>query len=313
MAHSTSTNVGDNELPRLISHLNESLTTIGSAIVEKLFPPATANLQRLRQAITNAPLYGDTWNCSFFTPQINISPINADLKNSLGQAGDIHTDDSDEPFGLSVFICLSKLSDQTYPGRFFHAETREWFDTPPLTVFLLRGSSPHGGTSPRSLLGGAGKPWERRIHIVLYPNSQFMNRAKPIVYPRAATVGAGYRFFKDGRACLGGQSSHRSWCSRELVLHLIQDLKEQVGIDPCTVDIHKIYEAIPDILSFSDDVHPWSQKAESIRQRVTEANNLLKSIRLVLYPTDVAQGNGPSKRKSGASQKAQNMIPRREG
>jgi hypothetical protein len=278
VAHSTRENTGDNGLRRLISHLNGRLVTIGEAIVEKLFPPATAKLQRMRQAVRNAPLYGDSRNYSFSTPQINMSPINGDLKNTLGQAGEVHMDDSDEPFGLSVLICMSNISENTHPGRFYHAETREWFDTYPFSIFIFRGTSPHGGTAPRTIPGKTSQSWERRINIILYPNSQFMNREKPVIYPRAATPGVGYSFFTDGEACFGGQSYHRSWCIKELVRRLVLDLKE-LGVDPSTVKIDKIHEAIPGILSSSDYFHPWSPEAESIYTRVQEGNALLNSVR----------------------------------
>ena len=103
IAHSTSRRHQDDSLPSRLSKLNRFIAAIGVRVVEKAFPQETSKLQAEHHRVVNAPLIGSA--------QINMSPINTDLKDDLGYAGVCHTDPNDESFSLSVILCVSHLPD----------------------------------------------------------------------------------------------------------------------------------------------------------------------------------------------------------
>jgi len=125
VAHSTKGQASE-ELRKLLSSLNLRMATVGSKCVHDLFPRETSRLQALRQAMLNAPLFGSPNNHSFSSMQVNISPLNKADLSSLGYSGMTHTDKHDDPFSLSLLICMSHLASDTDPGNFYIGETHEW-------------------------------------------------------------------------------------------------------------------------------------------------------------------------------------------
>ena len=72
----------------------------------------------------------------------------------------------------------------------------------------------------QALAKGKPKEWERRINLILYPRTEFVNRTLPIQYPcYEKTRLSDYSFFHDGAACFGTSEYHTSWAKREPFRH----------------------------------------------------------------------------------------------
>ena len=248
-----------------------------------LFPRETSRLQALRQTMLNAPLFGSPNNHSFSTMQVNISPLNKTDLSSLGYSGMTHTDKHDDPFSLSLLICISHLASDTDPGNFYIGETREWCKLRPFSLLIFRGLGPHAGT--QAIPRAKPKDWEKRINLILYPRREFVNRENKIQYPCYEKERlADYSFFFDGEACFGTEGYHRAWCTKELFRHFLVQNQEH-GRPLEDSDIQKVYR----IITGSDEgyIGPDSKQGKGIRARVAEANDLLHTIRPILKEVEV--------------------------
>jgi hypothetical protein len=246
--------------------------------VHDLFPRETSQLQALRQAMLNAPLFGSPNNYSFSGMQVNISPLNKADLSSLGYSGMTHTDRHDEPFSLSLLICMSHLASDTDPGNFYIGETREWCKLRPFSLLIFRGLGPHAGT--QAIPHAKPKDWEKRINIILYPRREFVNREYKIQYPCYEKDRlSDYSFFFDGEACFGIEEYHRAWCTKELFRHFLVQNREH-GRPLEDSDIQQVYR----IITGSDEgyIGPESEQGKGIGGRVAKANDFLHAIRPIL-------------------------------
>lgn len=208
VAHSTDRS-SPTSIVKAIAQINRRVAEVGSSVARKAFPPKTLALQTERQSLVNAPLFGSPNNQSFSSLQVNISQFtdSSSLTESLGAGGQLHADKRDEPFSLTLLICLSDVDAEVSSGEFYLGETREYVILRPFTLLLFHGGSVHGGTIPASTSGSVSEG-KRRINLVLYPGDAFMNRSREIRFPcdqvnRVADVS----FFKDGEACFGGKAN----------------------------------------------------------------------------------------------------------
>jgi hypothetical protein len=134
----------EDDLVDLIKSINRRVRALGARIVENLFPPMTARLQRKRHTLLDPPMFGSQKNYSFSGLQLNISPfVVRNLATSLGHSGILHIDDHDDP---PVMICISHLNPDTDPGNFYIREPHEWCKLQPFSILIFRGTGPHGGT-----------------------------------------------------------------------------------------------------------------------------------------------------------------------
>src|SRR5436305_7295974 len=92
VAHGTNEKAKKDNLKELFSIVNRLMAATGSKAVEKLFPPQTLCLQKLRQSMHNSPLFGCPNNYCFSTWQVNISPLSENLSERLDTSGIIHVD-----------------------------------------------------------------------------------------------------------------------------------------------------------------------------------------------------------------------------
>jgi hypothetical protein len=265
----------ENDLPDLIRALNHLVASLGVRVVEALFPPETARLQRDRRIMLDPPLFGSDENYSFSTMQINISPLNKSDLSSLGSSGDSHVDRHDDPMSLTLIICMSYLKRSTDPGKFYIGETRDWCALQPFSLLIFRGTGPHAGTQAIPL--GQPDGSEKRINLVLYPRKEFVNRTLDLLYPCYNSQQlADYSFFSDGGACFGTKEYHESWCSRELFRHLISGNKEYGR----KVDDSALQQAFT---AFTGSIRRYidrdSPQGKEITKSVADANELMESLR----------------------------------
>jgi hypothetical protein len=264
---------GEEDLVDLVASLNQRAATLGVYVVEQLFPPVTSLLQRDRHNMLDPPTFGSEENYSFSTMQINISPVTEGDLSSLGYSGQSHIDQHDEPMSITLLMCISHLSPETDPGKFYLGETREWCALKPFSLVLFRGTGPHQGTQAIP----AGKPMEKetRINLVLYPGEEFLNRTRGIIYPGEQHQLAGYSFFSDGAACFGTEEYHRSWCSREILRKTIAEIK-QYGRHVEDSPLQQAFTALTG--STKRYIDRYSDEGEAITKPITVANKLMKSL-----------------------------------
>ena len=174
---------------------------------------------------------------------------------------------------ITLLMCISYLSPETDPGKFYIGETREWCALKPFSLILFRGTGPHQGTQAIP----ASKPMEKetRINLVLYPGGEFLNRDRRIIYPWEPHQLAGYSFFTDGAACFGTEEYHRSWCSRELFRKMITENKKY-GRHVEDSRLQQAFKAFTG--STKPYVDPESDEGKAIKNSITAANDLMKSL-----------------------------------
>jgi hypothetical protein len=264
---------GEEDLVDLVASLNQRAATLGVHVVEQLFPPVTSLLQRDCHNMLDPPTFGSEENYSFSTMQINISPVTEGDLSSLGYSGQPHVDQHDEPMSITLLMCISHLSPETDPGKFYIGETHEWCALKPFSLVLFRGIGPHQGTQAIP----AGKPMEKetRINLVLYPGGEFLNRARRIIYPWEPHQLAGYSFFSDGAACFGTEEYHRSWCSREILRKTIAEIK-QYGRHVEDSPLQQAFTALTG--STKRYIDRDSDEGKAITKSITAANKLMKSL-----------------------------------
>src|SRR5277367_4835187 len=102
IAQGTKEKAKKDNLKELFSIVNRLMATTAGKAVEKLFPPQTLWLQKLRQFMRNSPLFGSPDNYCFSTWQVNISPLTENLSKSLGTSGMIHVDRGDDAGSFSI-------------------------------------------------------------------------------------------------------------------------------------------------------------------------------------------------------------------
>jgi hypothetical protein len=265
----------EDDLADLIQALNHLVASLGVRVVEVLFPPETARLQRDRRIMLDPPLFGSDDNYSFSTMQINISPLDKSDLSSLGYSGDSHVDCHDDPMSLTLIICMSYLKPSRDPGKFYIGETRDWCALQPFSLLIFRGTGPHAGTQAIPL--GEPDDSEKRINLVLYPRKEFVNRTLDLLYPcYKSRQLADYSFFNDGEACFGTKEYHESWCSRELFRHLISGNKKY-GREVDDSALQKAFTA------FTGSTRPYidrnSPQGKEITKSIADANELMGSLR----------------------------------
>jgi hypothetical protein len=249
--------------------------SLGSIVVKKIFPPQTSRLQRERQEMLNAPLFGSPDNHSFSTIQVNISPLTTMNLSGLGYGGRSHTDRHDDPMSLTILICISKLEDTTDPGQFYIGETREWCTLYPFSMLIFRGTGPHGGT--QAIAHGHPKEWEKRINLILYPRGEFVNRELPVQYPcYEKTRLSDYSFFQDGEACFGTSDYHKRWEKIELVLHLA-DLAKVIDLGLKPSELQAMYR----VVAGPNKTYIDQASVEGMRRtdEVAAANTIMRDVR----------------------------------
>jgi hypothetical protein len=265
---------GEEDLVDLVANLNQRAATLGVQVVEQLFPPATSLLQQNRHNMLDPPSFGSEENYSFSTMQINISPLTKCNLSSLGYSGLPHIDRHDDPMSITLLMCISNLSPETDPGKFYIGETREWCALKPFSVILFRGTGPHQGT--QAIPAGEPTEKEKRINLILYPRREFMNRTLPIIYPWDPKQLADYSFFSDGGACFGTEKYHRSWCSRELFRQMIAENKNHGR----SVDDPQLQQAFTAFTgSTKPYIDPKSDQGKAITKSITDANEIMESVR----------------------------------
>jgi hypothetical protein len=280
VAHSTERsrpdNDGEDDLVPLFQSLNRRTATLGARVVEKLFPSMTSRLQWNRRTLLDPPMFGSEKNHSFSTLQINISPLTKrDLSSSLGYARRSHIDRHDDPFSLTVLICLSYLNPNTDPGDFYMGETRERSKLKPFSLGIFRGTGPHGGT--QAIAPGEPGELDKRINLILYPRREFVNRTVDILYPCYSQQQlADYSFFIDGAACFGSEEYYKAWCRRELLRHMIA-LNKKCGIPLKDSQVQLAFKAITGTADRYID--PESPEGLGIRNSIAHANQIMESVR----------------------------------
>ena len=148
---SQNTKIEEDDLPDLIQALNHHVASLGVQVVEVLFPPETAHLQRDRRTVLDPPLFGSDDNYSFSTMQINISPLDKNDLSHLGSSVNCHADIHDDPMSLSLIICKSYLKASTDPEKFSLGETRNWCALPPFSLLIFRGTVAMAVSKPSQL------------------------------------------------------------------------------------------------------------------------------------------------------------------
>ena len=272
---SQNTKIEEEDLPDLIQALNHHVASVGVQVVEVLFPPETAYLQRERRTMLDPPLFGSDDNYSFSTMQINISPLDKNDLSSLGSSGDSHVDIHDDPMSLSLIICMSYLKATTDPGKFYLGETRNWCALPPFSLLIFRGTGPHGGT--QAIPVGEPNDFEKRITLILYPRKEFVNRTLDLLYPCYNSQQlTGYSFFNDGEACFGTKEYHQSWCSRELFRHMISE-NNKYGRKVDDSALQYAFTAFTG--STRQYIDRNSPQGKAIARSIADANELMESLR----------------------------------
>ena len=265
----------EDDLPDLIQALNHHAASLGVQVVEVLFPPETARLQRDRRMMLDPPLFGSDDNYSFSTMQINISPLDKSDLSSLGSSGESHVDSHDDPMSLTLIICMSYLKPSTDPGKFYIGETRDWCALQPFSLLIFHGTGPHAGTQAIPL--GEPDDSEKRINLVLYPRKEFVNRTLNLLYPCYNSQQlADYSFFNDGEACFGTKEYHQSWCSRELFRHLISG-NNKYGRKVDDSALQQAFTAFTG--SARQYIDPNSTQGKAITKSIADANELMESLR----------------------------------
>jgi hypothetical protein len=264
---------GEEDLVDLVASLNRRAAILGVQVVEQLFPPVTSLFQRNRRNLLDPPLFGSEENYSFSTMQINISPLTKCDLSSLGYSGMTHIDQHDDPMSITLLMCISYLSPETDPGKFYIGETREWYALKPFSLILFRGTGPHQGT--QAIPVGEPTAKEKRINLIQYPRREFLNRDRRIIYPWEPEQPADYSFFSDGGACFGTEEYHRSWCTRELFREMITENKKYGR----HIEDSRLQEAFKDITgSTKRYIDPDSDEGKAIKTSITTSNDLLKSL-----------------------------------
>src|SRR5277367_879457 len=275
IAQGTNEKAKKDNLKELFSIVNRLMATTAGKAVEKLFPPQTLRLQKLRQFMRNSPLFGSPDNYCFSTWQVNISPLTENLSKSLGTSGMIHVDRGDDACSFSISICLSDLEPETYPGFFHFGETRTYCTMHTLSFMVFGGLEPHAGSN--AIPVGQPKEWEKRINCILYPRTEFMNRTKPLSLPcEYHNQVATYSFFFDGDSSFGTQEYKRLWATRELFRHFLQQNKK-FGLFQSQESVQKVFNLLTNTNERYIDLE--SGEGIEITSTIIDANELLAKYR----------------------------------
>src|ERR1700737_2951508 len=276
VAHSTGwVSESENNLPGLISILNTLMAKVGIQVAQIGIPQRTLNIQVLRQAMLNAPLFGSPENHHFSTWQANLARLYKELSESSGSHGLIHADKGDESFGLAIAVCLSILAADTYPGAMFFAETQTYYTMHPFSFLVFGGLEKHAGLN--AIPVDQPQDWERRINCILYPRTEFVNRTRPVIYPFSNKQQlACYSFFNDGDAVFGSEEHRQLWSTTEFLQYVFR-VNRKRGLPVDDAVIQQVFQLVTG--SNRRYINPESREGLEIMETVRKANRMFASYR----------------------------------